>query len=432
MESSEYSTAVSNDDRQPLPKSSRSRRSSLWLLLVLLLVGSGGIGLWRILTPSNESPQTAAQQPPMPVKTLSVKTSPIEESSEFIATLQSRRSVALRPRIQGQVTRILVKPGERVAAGTVLIQVDSDEQQAAVTGASATVESAQANVDSARATLRSLEAERVSKLSDVQLNQQEYKRYAALAEEGAVSLQTRDQYANRIEVARASLSAIEEQIRAQRAAVVRAEKAVQEAQARTQEQQVQLQYFQIAAPFAGIVGNIPVKVGDFVDTSTELISVSENDSLEVNFSIPAEQATQLHVGSPVKLLDSQGRNLGVSRVFFIAPNTANTTQSVLVKGLLDNSEGQLRTDQFVRASVIWNQQPGLLVPTTAVTRLGGESFVYVVEPSESGSVARQRLVKLGDIKGNSYQVLDGLKPGERIIISGVLSLKDGAVITPES
>ncbi|MES1025146.1 MULTISPECIES: efflux RND transporter periplasmic adaptor subunit [Cyanophyceae] len=428
MESSDFSATNSSSQRASAPP----RHFRLGWLLGLLLLGGGGLGVWWVLAPGREPVPATAQQPAMPVKTLTLQPRLIQERSEFIANVRSRRSVTLRPRIQGQITQILVTPGERVTTRTVLIQIDPDEQQAAVSSTSAAVESAQANVDNARAILRSLEAERVSKLSDVELNQQEYERYTALAEVGAVSQQTRDQYANRIEVAQANLSAITEQMRAQQAAVVRAEKAVQEAQARIQEQRVQLQYFQIAAPFAGVVGDIPVKVGDFVDTSTELISVSENDLLEVNFSISAEQATQLRVGSPVELFDSQGRKLGTSQVFFIAPNTANTTQSVLVKALLDNSDGQLRTDQFVRASVIWNQQPGVLIPTTAVTRLGGEAFVYVIEPSESGFVARQRLVELGSVEGNDYQVLDGLEPGESIVTSGVLALRDGVPITPES
>jgi multidrug efflux pump subunit AcrA (membrane-fusion protein) len=82
--------------------------------------------------------------------------------------------------------------------------------------------------------------------------------------------------------------------------------------------------------------------------------------------------------------------------------------------------------------VIWDKRPGVLVPTTAVTRLGKETFVFVAEPSGSGFVARQRLVKLGDIEGNNYQVESGLKPGEKVVVSRVLILRDGVPITPES
>lgn len=428
MESSDLSRPF-HDEVPPLSKPA-GWRSPFSLLLMMFLLGSGGFVGWRGLTPVNQS-TAAAPQPPMPVQTIALQAKTIEERSEFVANLQSRRSVTLRPRIQGQVSQILVMPGERVAAGTVLIQIDPAEQQAVVNSTYASVASAQANVDNANAVLRSLQAERLSKVAEMELSQVEHDRYAALAGEGAVSTQTRDQYASRLEVARASLQAIEQQIQAQQAAVKRAETAVQEAQARIQEQQVQLQYFQITAPFAGVVGDIPVKVGDFVDTSTLLLTVAENDQLEVNFSVPAEQASRLRMGSSVDITDGQGNRLGTSQIVFIAPNTAGTTQSVLVKALLNNANGQLRTDQFVRASVVQDQRTGVQVPTTAIARLGGETFVFVAEASETGFVARQRLVELGGIEGNEYHVLRGLEPGEKIIISSLFALRDGMAIAVE-
>jgi len=426
MDSSNFSATDS-----PSEKVSGSRRSRVWWLLGLLLLGGGGLGVWQVLARREPVP-TAAPPPAMPVKTLALQSRLLQERSEFIANLRSRRSVTLRPQIQGRVTRILVTPGAQVTAGTVLAQVDPAQQQAAVNSNSAATESAQAEVATARATLRSLEAERRSKLSNVKLAQQDYNRYSQLAAAGAISQQTRDQYANRLEVARAGLGAIEEQIQAQQATAIQAEKGVQEARSRTQEQQVQLQFFQITAPFQGTVGEIPAKVGDLVDPSTQIVTVVDNTALEVNFSIPAEQVSQVNIGNLVELVDNRGQRLGTSRVFFIAPNTTGTTQSILVKTLIDNLDGRLRTEQFVRARVIQSQRLGVVVPTTAITRLGGEAFVYVVEPAQSGFVARQRLVKLGAIEGNDYQVLDGLRAGERVIVSGVLALRDGMPIAPES
>jgi RND family efflux transporter MFP subunit len=284
----------------------------------------------------------------------------------------------------------------------------------------------------------------------VQYNQKEYQRYSGLADQGAVARSTADQYTNRIETARSSLNAIDKQIAAQKAALAGAEKQRLQAEAATRGQQVQLQYYQTKAPFAGTIGDIPVKVGDFVNTSTQLATITQNRPLEVNIAVPIERGPDLRQGMPVELLDEQGKSFGTSRIFFIAPNTANNTQSVLVKSLYENSKGQLRADQYVRARVIWNQRSGVLVPTTAITRLGGETFVFVAQqapppkqtqeqstqeqsqPAQPQLVARQKPVKLGAIQGNNYQVLEGLKPGERIITSGLLSLRDGAPITPES
>lgn len=436
---------VVEEQPQTSPKPPRTRRRWLWILLSLLLLLGGGFVVWRVISARNESANEAAAQPQaVRVRLATVKTDTINQSSEYIANLESRRSVNLQPQIEGRVTRILVREGENVPARRPLIQIDPEEQQAALTGATAAVAGARTQVDNARATLSSLEAQRLSNQSDVEFNRKEYARYSSLADQGAVARSVADQYTNRIQTARASLAAIEKQIQAQRASLAGAQEQLQQAEAAAKSQQVQLNYYQIPAPFAGTVGDIPVKVGDFVNTSTQLTSITENRPLEVNVAIPTERAAELRQGMQIELLDAQGKSVGTSRIFFIAPNAANDTQSVLVKSLYQNSNGQLRADQYVRARVLWNQESGVLVPATAISRLGGETFVFVAQqapPPQQNSeqsnqepqlVARQKPVKLGIIQGNNYQVISGLKPGERIIVSGLLSLRDNTRITPEA
>jgi RND family efflux transporter MFP subunit len=217
------------------------------------------------------------------------------------------------------------------------------------------------------------------------------------------------------------LNAIDKQIEAQTSAVAQAQQAVQQAEANTNQARVQLQYFQVNAPFAGTVGAIPVKVGDLVTPSTQLTTVTQNQPLEVNVSIPRERVAQVEIGT--------------SKVFFISPQVTNDTQSILIKALFANSPTQLRADSFVRARVIWNQRQGILIPTTAVSRVAGQTFVYVVQQTKSPEgqtqlTARQQPVKLGDIQDDRYQVRSGLQPGDRIVTSGLLNLRDGAAIAP--
>lgn len=421
---------------KPVKPARAKQRRWRWLLLALLVIG-GGIALWRLLTPASDAPAANESQEATRVKLSPVETAEIEESSEFIANLDSRRSVTLQPRIEGQISQIFVRAGDRVAAGKPIIQVAPEEQQAAVSGVTAAAAGAQAEVANARATLKSLEAERIANLSDVQYNQQEYQRYSRLADQGAVGRSVRDQYTNRIQIARAELATTEAEIQAQRAAVTQSEKALQAAQANIRGQEAQFQYYRITAPFNGTVGDIPVKEGDFVETSTQLTTITQNQPLEVEISVPIERGPQLRQQMPIELLDEQGKSVGTSRVFFISPSTTTDTQSILIKSLFENSNNQLRANQYVRARVIWNRRSGVLIPTTAITRLGGQTFVYVAQQGQAQQeqpqlVARQKSVKLGAIQGNNYQVLEGVKPGERLIVSGILNLSDGAPITPES
>ncbi|MEH2043276.1 efflux RND transporter periplasmic adaptor subunit [Nostoc sp.] len=413
---------------------SRKRRW-LWLsLAALLLLGGGATLVWRLLTPQNSAPSTANAQPQgVRVKISTVQSGIIEESSDFIASLKSLRSVTLQPRIQGQVTQILVKSGDPIVEGAAILQVDPTPQ-AAIARNNTVPQAFLVQLANSRATLKSLETERPSYVANVQLYQQNYDKFVSLAEQGAVSRQTSNQFANRLTNAKTSLDAIDSRIQTQRATILQAEKSLQQSNVNTQTQQPQSD--KITAPFSGTVGNIPVKVGDLVNNSTPLVNIKQNRPLEVNISVPLQQGPQLRKGMPVEVMNTQGQKLGRSRIFFIAPDASNETQTILIKALFDNTNGQLRADQLVRTRVFWNQRPGVLIPTTAMTRVGGDTFVYVVETETSPQgvsqqVARQRRVKLGEIKGNNYQVIEGLQPEDKVIISGLLNLRDGVAIVPE-
>jgi RND family efflux transporter MFP subunit len=195
---------------------------------------------------------------------------------------------------------------------------------------------------------------------------------------------------------------------------------------------VQLHYYEVVAPSDGIVGDIPVHVGDRVATSTLLTTVDRNVGLEAYINVPLERAPEVRVGLPVQILDSNGNVAVNCRVTFISPQVDTTTQSVLVKAAIPQGREALRSAQFVRARVIWRSYPGLTVPVTAVARVSGQFFVFVAEPGEKGTVARQRPIKVGDIIDNNYVVQDGLKAGDKVIVSGTQILADGSPVVVQS
>ena len=110
------------------------------------------------------------------------------------------------------------------------------------------------------------------------------------------------------------------------------------------------------------------------------------------------------------------------------------SQLVLAKADFQGDNRTLLNRQFTQARIIWRQQPGLLIPTTAISRLGGQTFVFVAKPNDSQEeeaapfIAEQRQVELGEIQDNNYQVISGLKPGEKIVTAGILQVRDGAPI----
>ncbi|MEN9230427.1 MAG: efflux RND transporter periplasmic adaptor subunit [Thermostichus sp. DG02_5_bins_236] len=406
----------------------RSRTALPVLCLSLLLAACRAEG----------PPEGMDGPPPTPVEIGAVEERMIEDASEFIASLGSQQAASINPQVSGQITQVSVQLGSQVAAGALMFEIDSSQQQAAVAGQAAALASAQAAVESSRAILSQLQADRLRLQAEVEFARQQHERNTRLLAEGAITRLQADQSSRDLRQAEAALAAQQEQIRAQEAAIMRAERDVQRAQADAAQQQVQLRFFQVNAPFAGVVGEVRVRQGDYVTPQTVLTTLSQSQLLEINLNIPLQWAPQLRIGTPVQILDSRNQVIGSSQISFISPQAEAGTQSVLAKALLDNLSGQLRSAQFVRARIIWEERPALVVPVTAVARVAGQNFVYTVETTEPpaegmppGAVAVQRPVQLGSIQDNHYEVLQGLEANEPIVLTGLQKIRDGAPIVDE-
>jgi len=333
----------------------------------------------------------AGGPPGMPVKVLEAKVVPVRDSTEYVATLRSRDSAVIMPQVEGQITQILVHSGERVEAGKSLMEIDPLKQQA---------------------TVKSQEGARAAQQANVSWTKQQYERAQGLFAAGVVSKQDLDQAKSAMDAAQAQMDALDAQV---------------------SEQQVQLHYYRVVAPRAGIVGDVPVRVGDRVTVSTQLTTVDQPGSLEVYVYVPIEHSAQLKMNLPVQVLDSQDKVVADSRVTFISPQVDNATQTVLLKARIANGNDALRQLQFVRARVVFGTHQNPQVPILAVSRLGGQYFAFVAEPQNGGSfVARQKPLTIGQTVGNDYEVQEGIKPGDKVIISGTQFLLDGVPVIPQT
>jgi RND family efflux transporter MFP subunit len=332
-------------------------------------------------------PATQSGGPPaVPVEAVILQAHPIEQASEFVGTVKSRRSTTVQPQVEGFVTRILVRSGERVQPGTPLLEIDPSMQNAAV-----------ANLDS----------QRVSREAALRYAEQEAARTRTLLQAGAASQAELEQADTALSTARAQLEAADAQLRQQRVA---------------------LGYHRVSSPAAGVVGDVPVRVGDSVTRSTVLTTIDQNAGLEVYVSVPVQEAQHLRLGLPVRLLDDSGRPIMSTQLSFVSPAVDARNQSVLAKATLDRPEG-LRPEQFVRVRMVWSDEAGLTVPLVSVNRINGQYFAYVAETEGGKTVARQRAVDLGSVVGNDYVLKSGLKPGEKLIVSGLQKIVDGAAVT---
>jgi RND family efflux transporter MFP subunit len=324
----------------------------------------------------------------MPVQVAPVALDPVPATDTYVATIKSRRSATMQPQVEGNLTKILVHSGEVVQAGQLLMEVDPLKQAA---------------------TLDSQKATQNQKMAVYKYNQAEVERQKRLYEAGVTSKQAYDQAVQAFENAEADYNS---------------------SVGLTASQKKQLDYYQIRAPFSGIIGDVPVHLGDYVSTTTVLTTVDENADLEAYIYIPTQRAAQVRLGLPVEIVGSDGTVLTKSNINFLSPEVDNGLQSILAKAPIPRTQQMLRDMQLVNARVTWSTAPAPTVPVLAVVRVNGQPFVYVAAPQGNGFVAHQVAVTLGETYGNLYPVRSGLQPGERVILSGLQFLQEGVPVQP--
>ncbi|MGB7986734.1 MAG: efflux RND transporter periplasmic adaptor subunit, partial [Terracidiphilus sp.] len=290
--------------------------------------------------------------------------------------------------VSGVLRAILTHSGEAVKAGQALAEIDPQMQKAAV--------------DAARATERQKKA-----LYDY--NAIEVERQRKLFEAGVTSRDAFDQAKQSHDNAKSDYESAVELRKTQEA---------------------QLAYYTIRAPFDGVVGDIPVHVGDYVSAATVLTTVDEGKELEAYIYIPTERAGQARLGLDVDLTDDAGKLLDKTKINFISPQVDSTLQGILVKAPVNASPELLRNAQMIKARVIWSTSQMAVIPVLAVIRQGGQSFVYVLRKQGPMTLAVQTSVVLGDTVGNSYSVSSGLNPGDKVVVSSTQFLVNGMPVVP--
>jgi RND family efflux transporter MFP subunit len=362
----------------PCPFHPRLRHPAAALALTTALVGC--------TTPGGTLP------PPLQVQAAALAERPFHDSLDTVSTLEARDEVELAAQAGGRVLRLLVRSGEPVRAGQLLLVLDQTQLRAEVAALQA-------------------RAER-DRLNDT--------RFQLLVQQGAATALQRDEY-------HAAAIASREELRARLA---------------------DLAYKDVRAPIAGVLGDISVKPGDVLQAGAPFSRIIRNDRLQARLDIPANRADQVRPGQPVELRQSgDGPVLARGSVSALDPGVSPTSQTVLARANLVDPGGLLRNGQRLRSRVLLKAQRRPAVPFSAVSRQSGQSFVFVVgtlaqlrrDPGQaplarqrglpaSTPVALQRPVRLGALENGLYPVLGGLEPGVRVIGTSTLGLRHGTPI----
>ncbi len=473
--------------QQRPPRSNRVQ--TLLLVLLTSLFGFVGGQWWANRQTPSDSGSEVVRSRNVPVKLMLLETTSLQETSEFVGSLEARRSVEVRSEVEGRINQILVEAGEFVEPGEAIARLNSNEletnwraAQANLVGARARLAELQAGSrpeEIARARARLMEAE--AELDDAvsgslpaeinqaraqieavlarkELAQTRVERFESLSQAGAVSRDEFDELSSELVTADANLTAAKRRLEqleknrlaeiALRRAVVeqeeqslrqlqagnrpeeiqQAEAIVAEAVAEVRRYEVLMQEMTIEAPFSGMIGDVLIKPGDYVRPGDEVTTLTENQQLELRLPIPLERKLDLQLGLPVQIRDPKGNDLGVGRLSFIAPTVNQESQTILAKATLNESNQVLRDGQFVKATVVWNQrQNQIVIPLTAVIFQGEQQFVYIAEGDDI-LTAKKQPIQLGLIQGDRAEVKTGLQPGQKLIYSGIQRLSDGVEV----
>jgi membrane fusion protein (multidrug efflux system) len=366
------------------------------LLFISFLVSCGG-------NDKNKAAETAAQANAVkdyPVVTITPHTTTL--FSDYPASIQGQQNVEIRPKIDGYVERMYVDEGASVRKGQALFQISAPQYEQGVRTAEANIKIAQADVNSA-----GMEVNKVRPLVEKNI------------------------------ISKYELESAQFNLQAKQAALAQANATLANAR-------INLGYTSITSPVTGVIGTIPYKIGSLVSSNTTLplTTVSNIKNIYAYFSINEKQALEFSLNTkgantrerlaslpPVTLLLADGKEFPEKGTIETAGGMINTqTGSISVRATFPNPGGIVRSGSSGIVRVPATVNAAILVPQKSTYEIQGKKFVYLV--GDSGKVRSVEIQIRTNSGGRNFVVENGLKPGETIVVEGVASLREGAVIKP--
>jgi membrane fusion protein, multidrug efflux system len=358
-------------------------RTTRWLIIVglLLAIVLGGLyGFNRFREQAIATYFANNKPPPAQISAVEAKAEAVPRFATGIGSVAAVHQVTINPEIGGSVTKIFFEPGTTVKAGDPLVQLNDAPERGDL-----------ANFD-AQAHWAEITLQRSSQLAQRQFEARE----------------TVDQKQSQLDQAKAQISKTEALI---------AQKLIR-------------------APFSGQLGTRQIEVGQYLTPGAPIVTLTDLSTLFVNFTLPSQMRSEISVGQRVNITaDAYPGRAFTAEVTTIEPQVSADTRTMMVQATMSNRDGALLPGMFVNAAVVLPSQPDITVlPETAVDyTLYGDSVYVIREDGKDASgkpilKAVRTPVKTGARWGSKVAILDGLKPGERVVAAGQVKVQSGAQV----
>jgi membrane fusion protein (multidrug efflux system) len=325
---------------------------------------------WARYQPTSQPAAGPTTASAIAVRSVVVEAGPVVRRLTSIGSLAAHQSIVIQPEIAGKVLKIGFTEGGRVDKGQVLIELDAEVSA----------------------------AERARAQAQLELAQSEFKRSNQLAEQGVTTARARDEAAAQLAIAKAEAELAE----------------------------ARLAKSTIVAPFDGIVGLSDVAKGKFLAAGDVIVNLEQIDPLKVDFRVPESFVSAVGVGQSIEIVvDAFPDRKFSGTVYAIDPLVDVNGRAVKIRAQVSNADGVLKPGLFVRVTLVLNvRADALLLPESALVPEGGDIVVYRLDDDTAHRIA----VRIGQRQEGKVEIVEGLKPGDRVVAEGQINLFDGAKV----
>lgn len=387
--------------------------SRLFVVLIIAAVAAAGCN-----GTTAEAERASADAVAVNVSTIAAVEQPIKRFTRVSGTLTAQEDAQVAAEVAGRVVATPVERGSNVGANSELIRIAAAEGEAQAVEARANAAQIEARLGVA--TGEAFAVERVPEVANaqatVQLARTEFARAQQLHKQQLLSQAEFDQK-------KAQTESAERQYDVARNGAAQQYQSLLAARARVTVAQKALADTTVRSPFAGVVAERFVSIGDYVTRGTKVASVMRVDPLRVELTVPEQYVATLATGRVVTFeVDAYPGETFTGHVRYVSPSVAADTRALTIEAVVPNASGRLKPGFFATAQIEQaTMVPGVLVPATAVRTVSGTSRVFVI----AGDRVEERIVTAGQAIGDRVEITSGLKAGEQVVATGVERLVDG-------